>query len=525
MKKAYKIGGVFVAVLLYIVLLCLQMHEMVPELENTVSSMDVTGIGTFLAAENKAFYNVVYEVDSEGEIVNQFYKSNHFWSRRERIVDVTYSGYEDRIYILCRRDNERNNKVEYGVYRLSSDWNRAEKIGTVSKKKAFQLKDFNVVENSVYLTGVDTKKDKLLVYSLDTEETKKAELIMERGATKEGESTRNIKWVDAAFSGKTLYGLSNRGQLLEYNQDNVEPFGIKDMGEVTWICGNSNDVVYYDYMEEVFTSIEASPFLEILEGQQGVITVSYEKDNGYSLMLRKTESGDKEVLIYADEEEYCVDEIRTGTFTYLKRFFVVAIGLAVMFAIVLTMLAALWYFGQKVIKKPVLVIGIVAENLIVVTAACLLFYHTSTERIQESCSVSAITYLTGEQAKCKGIMEEYTEIIPEEFSVSQWFEPMKNLLSDWTVEENDGISYEIDLVEYREEESHILYSSQNAYGRNIYGIYPKDVLEKLDKMKSKEKVSTLRVEEEDGDCVYAIQFLEENENNHLVWVAKMKIAP
>lgn len=525
MKKAYKIGGVFVAVLLYIVLLCLQMHEMVPVLENTVPSMDVTGIGTFLAAENKALYNVVYEADSEGEIVNQFYKSNHFWSRRERIIDVTYSSYEDRTYILCRRDNERNNKVEYGVYRLSSDWNRAEKVGTISKKKAFELKDFNVVGNLVYLTGVDTKKDKLLVYSLDTEETKKAELIMERGATKDGESTQNIKWVDAAFSGKTLYGLSNRGQLLEYNQDNVEPFTVKEMGEATWMCGNHNDIVYYDYMEEAFTSIEDSPFLEILEGQQGVIAVKYEKDSGYSLMLRKNESGDKEVLIYGDEEEFWVDEISTGTFTYLKRFFVVAIGLAVMFAIGLTFLAALWYFGKKVVKRPVLVTGIVIENLVLVTAACFMFYHTSTERIQESCNVSAVTYLNGEQAKCRELMEEYAEIIPEEFSTSQWFEPMKNLLSDWAVEENDGISYEIDLVEYREEESHILYSSQNAYGRSIYGIYPKNVLEKLNKMKNKEKVSTLRVKEDDGECIYAIQFLEENENNHLVWVAKMKIAP
>lgn len=524
MKKAYKIGGVFAAVLLYMVLLCLQMQEMAPELENTVASMDITAMGTFVAAENKAFYNAVYEVDSAGEIVKQFYKTNHFFSRREEIMDISYSGDEDRTYILCRLDNDRNNKVEYRVYRLSSNWNRAEKIGTISKKKAFQLKDFNVVGNFVYLTGVDTKKDKLLVYSLDTEEEKKAELVMERGATKDGENDQNIKWADAAFSGKTLYGLSNRGQLLEYNQDNVEPFTVKDMGEVTWMCGNHNDIVYYDYMEEMFTSIEDSVFLEILEEQQGVITVRYEKDNGYSLMLRRNEAGDKEVLIYEDEEEFGVDGISTGVLTYVKRLFTVAVGLAVIFAIVIAVCAALWHLGQKIVKRPVLVAAFVLENAALVTAVCLLCSHTGNERIRQSENVSVITYLTGEQAKCNEIMEEYEEIVPEEFAVAQWFEPVRNLLSDWTVEENDRVSYEIDLVEYRGEESHILYSLQNAYGRNIYGIYPKDVLKKLDKMKNKEKVSTVCVKEENSDCIYAIQFLGENENNHLVWVAKMKIA-
>ena len=524
MKKAYKIGGIFVAVLLYMLLLLLQVQELEPELNDTIPSMDVTGMGTFLAAENKLFYQVVYEMDSDGEIVNQFYKKNYFWNRRERLTDIFYSQCEDRVYLLSARENKRNHKVEYRVYRLTSDWSSAERIGTISKKKAFCVKDFNVVEGAVYVTGVDTKKDKLLVYALDTEEVKTAELVMERGATKEGEGTQNIQWADAAFSGKTLYGLSNRGQLLEYNQDNAEPFKIKDMGEVTWIRSKGNDVVYHNSMEDTYTSIEESPFLEILEGQQGVVSVSYEKDNGYSFMLRQKESGDKEVLIYMDEEEYCVDKIITGAFNCVKRFVIVAIGLAVAFVIVFAFGTLLWCLGQKLFKKPALVLGIVLENVALVIGVCLFLYHTNVERIQESYNVSAITYLTGEQAKCKTLMEAQAEMIPDEFAVSQWFEPMKTVLTDWSVQQKDDISYEIDLVEYREEESQILYSSQNAYGRNIYGIYPKEVLEKLHKMKNKEKADTLCVEKE-GTCIYAIQFLEENENNHLVWVAKMKIAP
>lgn len=523
MKKAYKVWCFVVVALFMVVLYLVTVHKVTPNLENTISAMEITANGTFLAAENGTFFNCIYEVDAEGEIVNLFRKQNHFWGRQEQILDISYSDYEDKVYMLCQQ-SDGDGKTKYKVYRLSSQWEKADNLGTMSQDNTYEIKDFNVVDDTVYLTWLDTAEEKLLVYQQDTEQSEEIELVMERGATEDGESSQNIHWVSAAFSGKTLYGLSNRGQLFEYNEDNTSPFSLRDMGEVTWMCGNHNDIIYYDYMEEIFTSIENTPFLELLDGQQGVLAVSYAKETGDSMVVRRNEAGNKDVTIYMGSEEYYINEIFLGTVAYLARVVILAVIFAVIYICILLLLLVFWHLLHKSVKRPVLVTGIILENILLAAIVCILFYHVGTKQVLESYSISAGTYLAEEQMKCSQLLAEYTEIIPEEFSESQWFEPMKELLSDWSVQEEHGtISYQIDMIEYQGEESYILYSNQNSYGRNIYGIYDKELLTKLDEMYSDGGKGTVFVKNKAGSFVYAVEFLEENDNNCLLWVAKMQI--
>ena len=523
MKKEYKMGGIAVAVLAAILLYFAALPKVMPELENTISATDITANGTFLAAENGVFGNFVYEVDPEGEIVNLFWKQNHFWSRQEQIVDISYSQEEDKVYMLCsQRDGE--DQMKYQVYRISSGWGKAEKLGNIIQENTFKVKDFNLVGGCVYVTGIHTANEKLLVYQLKVEQSGEMELLMERGATKDGESGQDIYWVSAAFSGKTLYGLSNRGQLFEYNQDNMSPFSLRDMGEVTWMCGNHNDIIYYDYMEEVFTSIENTPFLELVEGQQGVLAVSYAKETGDSLVVRRNEAADKDITIYMEDEEYYINEIYLGAGAYLAR----AIFLALLFAAalggILLLVFAMWRWIHRIAKRPVLVTGIILENILLVTVICVLFYRMGTKNVLESYGISAGTYLAEEQMKCSRLLEEHDQIIPEEFVESQWFEPMKELLCHWSAQQEKGtVSYQIDMVQYQGEESYILYSDQNSYGRNIYGIYEKELLEKLEEIQGSEGKDILVIKDKTGSIIYAVEFLEENDNNCLLWVAKMQI--
>lgn len=523
MKKAYKVGSIVVAALFIVALYFQAVRKVTPNLENTISATDITANGTFLAAENGIFCNFIYEVDAEGEIVNLFRKQNHFWNRQEQILDISYSDYEDKVYMLCRQ-SDGDGKTKYKIYRLSSQWEKAENLGTMSQDNIYEIKDFNVVDDMVYLTCLDTTQEKLLVYQLDTEQPEEIELLMERGATEDGESSQNIHWVSAAFSGKTLYGLSNRGQLFEYNQDNTSPFSLRDMGEVTWMCGNHNDIIYYDYMEEIFTSIENTPFLELLDGQQGVLAASYAKETGDSMVVRRNEAGNKDVTIYIGGEEFYINEIFLGTVTYLARVVILAVIFAVIFVCILLLLLVFWRLLHKFMKRPVLVTGIILENILLAAVICVVFYHVGTKHVLESYSISAGTYLAEEQMKCSQLLAEYTEIIPEEFSESQWFEPMKELLTDWSAQEKQGtISYQIDMVEYQGEDSYILYSNANSYGRNIYGIYDKELLDKLEEIQSNDGKGTVFVKNKAGSIVYAVQFLEENDNNCLLWVAKMQI--
>lgn len=523
MKKGYKVGSIVVAVLFTAALYFVTLHKVMPNLENTISATDITANGTFLAAENGTFYNFIYEVDAEGEIVNLFCKQNHFWNRQEQIVDISYSDSEDKVYMLCQQ-SAGDDQTEYKVYRLSSRWEKAENLGSISQEDTFAVKDFNLVDDVVYVTGLDTGEEKLLVYQLDTEQSEEMELLMERGTTEDGESGRNIHWVSAAFSGKTLYGLSNRGQLYEYNQDNMSPFSLREMGEVTWMCGNHNDIIYYDYMEEVFASIENTPFLELLEGQQGVLAVSYAKETGDSIVVKRNEAGNKDITIYMGDEEFYINEISLGIAAYLTRVITLALIFVVAFVCILLLVLVFWRLIHKVMKRPVLITGIILENILLAAIICVLFYQVGTKHVLESYGISAGTYLAEEQMKCSQLLAEYTEIIPEEFSESQWFEPMKELLSDWSAQEEQGtVSYQIDMVEYQGEESYILYSNENSYGRNIYGIYDKELLEKLEEIKNGDGKGTVYIKDKTGRSVYAVEFLEENDNNCLLWVAKMQI--
>ena len=86
MKKGYKVGSIAVAVLFAAALYFVTVQKVMPNLENIISATDITANGTFLAVENRTFYNFVYEVDAEGEIVNLYCKQNHFWNRQEQIV-------------------------------------------------------------------------------------------------------------------------------------------------------------------------------------------------------------------------------------------------------------------------------------------------------------------------------------------------------------------------------------------------------------------------------------------------------
>lgn len=523
MKKGYKVGSIAVVAFFAVVLYIMAVPKVMPNLENTISATDITVNGTFVTAENGTLYNFIYEVDAEGEIVNLFRKQNYFWNRQEQIVDISYSDYEDKVYILCQQSAEEH-QTEYKVYRLTSQWKEAENLGSISQENTFKVKDFNVVEKAVYVTGLDTAEDKLLVYQLDTEQPEGMELLMERGATQDGESGQNIYWVSAAFSGKTLYGLSNRGQLFEYNQDNMAPFSLRDMGEVTWMCGNHNDIIYYDYIEETFASIEHTPFLELLEGQQGILAVSYAKETGDSMVVRRNEVGDKEVTIYIGGEEFYINEIFLGNITYLARVVSLALIFAVVFICMLLLVRVFWRLVYRVIKRPVLVTGIILENILLAAIICVLFYYVGTKHVLESYGISAGTYLAEEQMKCSQLLAEHTEIIPEEFAESQWFEPMKELLTDWSAQEAQGtISYQIDMVEYQGEDSYILYSHGNAYGRNIYGIYEKELLEKLEDIQSGDGKGTVFIKDRTGSLIYAVQFLEESDNNCLLWVAKMQL--
>lgn len=523
MKKRLKAIGCIVLVVLFIVVLCRAVQSVMPNLENTIQATDITVNGTFLAAENGAVVNSVYEIDYQGKIVNHYEKLNHFWNRKEEIIDVSYSDNEEKVYILCRQ-SAKDNKTKYKVYCLNSQWEKAKNLGTITKKSIFEVKDFNVAEDGVYLTGVDTAEEKLQVYTLNEEQSGKMELLMERGATLDGESSQNICWVSASFSGTSLYGLSNRGQLFEYNQENETPFSLGDTGEVTWMSGNHEDIIYYDYMEEMFTSIDGTSFLESVEGQQGVLAVNYAKKTGDSMVVRKNEDGNKEVTLYLEDGEYYLNQIFMGTFSCLVKICFVMVIVAGVFLGVLMALMVVWFLMQKFVKRPVLTAGIILENLLVAVAAGVLIFQVGTQQLLKSYGVSVGTYLAEEQMKCSQMMAQYTEIVPEEFSQSQWFEPMKELLKDWSVQkENRSISYQIEMVEYEGEDSYILYSGKNSYGRNIYGIYENELLDQLDEIQSGDGKGTVCIRKKNENIVYAVEFLEENDNNCLLWVAKMQI--
>lgn len=523
MKKGYKVGSIAVAVLAAAVLYLAAVPKVMPNLENTISAADITANGTFMAAENGVFCNFVYEVDAEGEIVHLFWKQNHFWNRKEQIVDISYWQEEDKVYMLCRQGDGKA-RTKYKVYCINSRWGKAENLGSISLENTFEVKDFNVADEGIYVTGIDTANEKLLVYQLNTEQSGELELLMERGAAKDGESDQDIYWVSAAFSGKTLYALSNRGQLFEYNQDNMSPFSLRDMGEVTWMCGNHNDIIYYDYIEEIFTSVESTPFLELLEGQQGVLAVSYAKETGDSMVVRRNDAGNKDITIYIGDEEYYINEISLGTVSYLVRVIFLALIFVAVLVCVLLLVLALRRLMHRIVKRPVLVTGIILENIVLAVVICVLFYQMGTKRVSESYGISAGTYLTEEQMKCSRLLEEYAQIIPEEFAESQWFEPMKELLSHWSAQEEKGtVSYQIDMVQYQGEESYILYSDQNSYGRNIYGIYHRELLEKLEEIQSGDGKDIVVIKDNTGSYIYAVEFLEQNDNNCLLWVAKMQI--
>lgn len=523
MKKGYKAGACIVLVILYIVLLCLGVKSAMPALENTMDTADITANGTFLFIENGIVFNSVYEINSQGQIVNRYQKLKHFWNNPEQMMDISYSDDEDKVYLLCRQ-RAKDDKTKYKVYCLDSQWKKAKNLGSISKKSTFEVKDFNVAEDGVYLTGVDTAQEKLQVYTLNEEESGKMELLMERGALADGESGQNIYWVSAAFSGKSLYGLSNRGQFFEYNQENETPFSLGEMGEVTWMCGNHDDIIYYDYMEDMFASVEDTLFLELVEGKQGVLSVSYARDTGDAMVVRRNGEGNKEVTLYLEDGEYYVDKIFMKTIPCLLRICFIAVIIAVVFACVLLALAILWYLLHKFVKRPVLTVGIVLENMLLAFVLCVLFYQMGTEQIVKSYGVSAATYLKEEQMKCSQLMAEYTEIIPEEFSESQWFGLMKNLLNVWEAQEEEkSISYQIDMVEYEGEDSYILYSDKYSYGRNIYGIYEKELLKQLEEIKSGDGKGTVCIRNKNENIIYAVEFLEENDNNCLLWVAKMQI--
>lgn len=523
MKKRWKAIGCIGLVILFIVVLCRAVQAAMPNLENTIQATDITVNGTFLAVENGVVLNSVYEVDYQGKIVNRYEKLNHFWNQKEEIIDVSYSEKEEKVYLLYRQ-GAKDNKTKYKVYVLDSQWEKTKNLGTITKKSSFEVKDFNVAEEGVYLTGVDTEKEKLQVYTLNEKQTGKMELLMERDATLDGESGQNICWVSASFSGTSLYGLSNRGQLFEYNEENETPFSLGETGEVTWMSGNHEDIIYYDYLEEMFTSIDSTSFLESVEGQQGVLSVSYAKKTGDSMVVRKNEDGNKEVTLYLEDGEYYINRIFMGTLSCLLKICTVTVIVAGVFLGLLMILMAVWCLMQKFVKRPVLTAGIILENLLVAVVAGALIFQLGAQQLLKSHGISAGTYLAEEQMKCSRILAEYTEIVPEEFSQSQWFEPMKELLQDWSVQgEKETISYQIEMVEYEGEDSYILYSGKNSYGRNIYGIYEKELLEQLEEIQSGDGKGVVCIRKRNETIVYAVEFLEENDNNCLLWVAKMQI--
>lgn len=524
MKKSWKAVGGMVLLILFIIILCSAVHGVMPDLENTIQSVDITTDKTFLTAENGAVLNVVYEIDAQGNIINEYQKLNHFWSRKEEIIDISYSDSgENSVYLLCRQKLPKN-RTKYRVYRLNSEWKKAENIGAITKKNTFEAKDFNVAEDTVYFTGVDTAEDKLLVYTPKEEETGKMELLMERGATLDGESDQNIRWVNASFSGKSLYALSNRGQLFEYNEENETPFCLSEIGQVTWLCGNHEDIIYYDGMEDAFTSVESTAFLDNIEGQQGVVAVNYAKKTGDSISVIRNEEGNKEVTLYLESGEYYITRLFSGTFSCLVKICLVTVLLVGIFLCLLFFLALVWHLLQKHVKRPVLTAGIILENLLVIAVVGSLIAPIVIQQWTKTNGISASTYLAEEQMKCSQLLAEYTDIIPEEFPQSQWFEPMKALLTDWSVQEEDkGIAYQVELVEYEGEDSYILYSGKNPYGRNIYGIYEKELLEQLEQIQSGDGKGIVCVKNKNQYMVYAVEFLEENDNNCLLWVAKMQI--
>ena len=315
MKKIrYKIGCV-ACIVLFAAALWFTGDKITPKLENTLSCVDVTGNGTFLAAENRKHSNFIYEIDAEGEIVNSFSRWKGFGSRHKQIRDIVC---EDEIYVLFEQSVQGGQK-EYEVCRLTSDWKKAESLATVEKEVDFALKDFTVVDNHVYLTGIYTPQNALQVYALDLEESGEFEQLMLRQAVENDESSTILHWVNAAYNGSSLFALTDSGQLFEYNEDNMAPFAVKETGEVTWMWGNGNDVIYYDYIEEQFASIEETDFLELLEGQHGIIEVKYSKDSGDSIAVRRIETGEKQISLYMAGEEYYIDRISFGSRGFLKR--------------------------------------------------------------------------------------------------------------------------------------------------------------------------------------------------------------
>lgn len=517
MKKAKLAAGIL-SLLLFGYLVFLFITDQRPDLERVSHHLEMSDSNTFFLAENKKYLSLIYEVDEKGKIIRLYERSNNTVQNKEIIKDLCY---EQNLFYLVERSIGINDQ-EYEVFRVHDDWMTAESLGVLNRETTFRISNFTVSGSKIYITGIDTVSLEQTVYEMDlTQEKSQFQVILMQSYPTKANGADSVI-VDNYFDGTNLYTLTNQGMLYRYQKNSALGIYMEEPGTISSIFDSHSGVLSYSQDQQAVLHINQDMIRKVDDNpQKGMIDMTMSLNTNDQAVIYRDNDLKKTISCTVQGKTTEINKLTYGGSTLLKLYFfgivIVAGGVLYLYA-----MAMLIFFFLSKMRKTALTLATLTFflNVSFIAAVCVWNYMSSRNSLYENRGISTIVYLFEEITRLddKVVIKD---ISFDNFEQSEWFHLADEALWDWVIPNFHGneILFQLELVELSEDGSKMLVSKQNASGRDIRGIYSKELLQEIQKQGAEPFMIQKRTSFEGWDYMYV---LDREEDNYM-WIARAEI--
>lgn len=508
MRRVKIVTGIFCCIL-FISLSYYFISLQKPNMNNISRHLEMGKDNTFYIAENKKYSNVIYKIDETGQILNVFKRSNSFFKKKEMITDLCY---DQDLYFLVERE-KGNNAEEYEIFRIEKNWENAQSLGTLEKETTFMVSNFTVKDNMLFITGIDKALGDQIVYSFDiSNKDSDFEIeLFQKYPLKENGTMADV--VENYYDGTNLYSLTEKGMLYRYDKNSSFAKYMDELNTISWILDSQTGVICYSQdnksilhvNQDIIRNINQDPY-------SGLIDMTISLTSGNQAIIYRDNDYNKNIIFVMEHNQFKIEnfyyEIKIMLKLYSKIIFNIA-TLVIGFYIVFIFL----FFFFKKMRKTALKLAILTFllNLLFITIVCIWNYVNSRNLLYDSRAVSTKVYLAEEMQR---LAEKFriNEINFENITQSQWFDLVDNELWDWAIPDFDGnhILFQLEIVKLSEDGGKILISEQHAVGRNVLGIYSKEILKYINFNEDVGFFKRLKTSFQDREYMYVLLKLDKN---------------